>query len=74
MFVAFLSKYVDCLVRHCNQKRSVERVNKARAKVNKEVGRFVRQNGGIVVRHRELEGASNEFLGEERHRDRYVVS
>lgn len=42
--------------------RSVQRVNKARVKVNKEVGRFVKKNGGVAVRHRDLEGASGEFL------------
>lgn len=39
--------------------RLVDMVNKARAK---EVGRFVKRNGGIVVRHRDLEGASSDFL------------
>lgn len=33
---------------------SVKKVDKARVKVNK-VGRFVTRNGGLVVRHRELE-------------------
>ncbi|XP_040274498.1 olfactory receptor 1468-like [Bufo bufo] len=42
--------------------RSVDRLNKARAKLNREVGRFVRRHGGIVVRHRELEAASPQFL------------
>lgn len=42
--------------------RSVERVNKARVKVNQEVGRFVKRNGGIVVRHKELEGSEMEFV------------
>ncbi|XP_040267777.1 uncharacterized protein LOC120982000 [Bufo bufo] len=42
--------------------RSVDRINKARAKLNKEVGRFVRRQGGFVVRHRELEVASPQFL------------
>ncbi|XP_069832586.1 uncharacterized protein [Dendropsophus ebraccatus] len=42
--------------------RSVEWINRARAKLNKEVGRFVRRNGGIVVRHRDLEGASPELM------------
>ncbi|XP_056407256.1 uncharacterized protein LOC130298351 isoform X2 [Hyla sarda] len=42
--------------------RSVDRLNKARVKLNKEVGRFVRRNGGIVVRHTDLEGEPWEFL------------
>ncbi|XP_044124486.1 uncharacterized protein LOC122919488 [Bufo gargarizans] len=42
--------------------RSVDRINKARAKLNKEVGRFVRRQGGLVVRHQELEAASAQFL------------
>lgn len=35
--------------------RSVDRLNKTRIKVNKRVGQFVIRNGGLVVRHRELE-------------------
>lgn len=35
--------------------RSVDKLNKARSKVNKEVGRFIARNGGVVVRHFELE-------------------
>lgn len=35
--------------------RSMASINKTRIRVNKVVGRFVRQNGGIVIRHRELE-------------------
>ncbi|XP_056392599.1 uncharacterized protein LOC130285272 [Hyla sarda] len=43
--------------------RSVASLNRARAKVNRVVGRFVARNGGLAVRHRELEVASSEFLG-----------
>lgn len=42
--------------------RSVDCINRARAKVNKEVGSFVKRQGGIVVRHRELEKPSEDFL------------
>lgn len=42
--------------------RSVDCINRARAKVNKEVGSFVKRHGGIVVRHKELEKPSEEFL------------
>lgn len=35
--------------------RSVPRINKARIKVNKAIGKFVVNNGGLVVRHTELE-------------------
>ncbi|XP_072284117.1 uncharacterized protein [Pyxicephalus adspersus] len=42
--------------------RSVEKINKARIKVNKEVGRFVVRNGGIVIRHRELEEETRKYL------------
>lgn len=35
--------------------RSVQGLNRARVKLNKAVGRFVARNGGIVVRHRDLE-------------------
>lgn len=34
--------------------RSVVRINKARIRVNKVVGRFLVQQGGMVIRHREL--------------------
>lgn len=44
------------------QARSVERVNKARVKVNKEVGHFVKWNGGVVVRHCDFEECPDEFL------------
>lgn len=40
-------------------------VSKARAKVNKEVGRFMKKNGGIEVRHKELEQALREFFLED---------
>lgn len=35
--------------------RSVERLNKARIRINKVVGRFLVKQGGLVIRHRELE-------------------
>lgn len=35
--------------------RSWEKLNKSRIKVNKEVGKFISRNGGIVIRHWELE-------------------
>lgn len=41
--------------------RSVSRVNKARIKLNREVGRFVARLGGIVIRHRELEDQSVRY-------------
>lgn len=34
---------------------SIASINKTRIRVNKVVGKFVVQNGGIVIRHRELE-------------------
>ncbi|XP_044141387.1 uncharacterized protein LOC122931380 [Bufo gargarizans] len=46
---------------HWREARSVERLNKARIKVNRAVGRFVARNGGIVVRHRELEPGVGAF-------------
>lgn len=42
--------------------RSVDCINRARAKVNKEVGSFVKRHGGMVIRHRELEKPSDDFL------------
>ncbi|XP_056409990.1 uncharacterized protein LOC130338806 [Hyla sarda] len=42
--------------------RSVIRLNKARAKVNRVVSRFMARNGGLVVRHRELESPSWDFM------------
>lgn len=44
------------------QARSVDRVNKARVKINKEVGCFVKKNGGVVVQHRDFEESPGEFL------------
>lgn len=42
--------------------RSVHGMNRARVKLNKAVGRFVARNGGIVVRHRELEEWDDTLL------------
>lgn len=42
--------------------RSVDRINKARVKVNKEVGRFFVRNGGLVIRHLDLESETWRFL------------
>ncbi|KAM4045532.1 uncharacterized protein ACNLHF_009390 [Anomaloglossus baeobatrachus] len=41
--------------------RSVDKVNKARAQVNRVVALFMTRNGGLVVRHRELEPATWQF-------------
>ncbi|XP_068102961.1 pneumococcal serine-rich repeat protein-like [Hyperolius riggenbachi] len=35
--------------------RSVQKINKARVKLNKEVSKYVIRNGGLAIRHRELE-------------------
>lgn len=45
--------------------RSVERVNWAQGWVNKEVGRFVKRNGGLVVRHRDLKVPSADLLADD---------
>lgn len=42
--------------------RSVERVNKARKKVNRDVSRFVVKNGGLAIRHLELEVDTWRYL------------
>ncbi|XP_075715673.1 uncharacterized protein LOC142750560 [Rhinoderma darwinii] len=47
--------------KHWRLARSVERVNKARIKVNRAVSRFVAKNGGICVRHRDLESGVGNF-------------
>lgn len=44
------------------QVRSVPGINKARAKLNRSVGKFVVRNGGVVVRHKELEVADQELM------------
>ncbi|KAM3928083.1 uncharacterized protein RB166_006211 [Leptodactylus fuscus] len=41
--------------------RSVERLNKARIKVNRAIGRFMARNGQVVVRHLELEKGEGAF-------------
>lgn len=40
----------------------VNKVDKACVKVNKEVGKFVTRNGGIIIRHRELEGNTWRYI------------
>lgn len=40
----------------------VAKLNKARVKVTKEVGRFIARNGGVVVRHREQEVDTWRYL------------
>lgn len=42
--------------------RSVSGLNKARAKLNRSVGRFIARNGGVVVRHRDLEVVDGSLL------------
>lgn len=42
--------------------RSAAGINRARAKANKVIGRFVQRNGGVVVRHRELEKVDTDLL------------
>ncbi|XP_066441042.1 uncharacterized protein [Eleutherodactylus coqui] len=45
--------------------RSVRGIDKARIKVNREVSRFVVRNGGVAVRHIDLEkGAGNYWRGD----------
>lgn len=42
--------------------RSVPGLNRARAKLNRAIGKFVARNGGLVVRHRELEEVDPDLL------------
>ena len=42
--------------------RSVSRINRARRKINRDVGRFMARNGGLVVRHMELEEETWGYL------------
>ncbi|XP_069800969.1 uncharacterized protein [Dendropsophus ebraccatus] len=44
------------------QARSVDKLNRARGRINREVSRFVARNGGVVVRHRELEVPAWGFM------------
>lgn len=37
-------------------------MNRARVKLNKAVGRFIARNGGIVVRHKDLEELDDALL------------
>lgn len=41
---------------------SDKKVDRARVKVNKEVSRFVMRNGGVTIRHRELEVDTWRYL------------
>lgn len=42
--------------------RSVSGLNRARAKLNRAIGRFIARNGGVVVRHKELEELDSSLL------------
>lgn len=42
--------------------RSVEGVNRAHKKINREVSKFVVNNGGLAVRHLELEFETWRYL------------
>lgn len=44
------------------QARSPQGINKARAKLDKVVGRFFFSNGGVVVHHRDLEVVDDGLL------------
>lgn len=46
--------------------RSAQGLNKARAKLNRAVGKFIARNGGIVVRHRDLEVVDASLFWEDR--------
>lgn len=35
--------------------RSLAGINRARVKLNRSIGQFIARNGGLVIRHRELE-------------------
>lgn len=62
-FPALLVVWSDMVARTSwRMARSVARLNKARIKLNKEVGRFVCRNGGLVVRHLELEVDTWRYL------------
>ncbi|KAM3929169.1 uncharacterized protein RB166_006958 [Leptodactylus fuscus] len=41
--------------------RSVVKLNKARIKVNRAIGSFMAKNGGVVVRHTDLESGEGSF-------------
>ncbi|XP_056397708.1 uncharacterized protein LOC130293230 [Hyla sarda] len=42
--------------------RNAEAIERSRRLVNSRMARFVRQKGGVVVRHRELEGDNRRFM------------
>ncbi|CAJ0940127.1 unnamed protein product [Ranitomeya imitator] len=53
----------DIVPRRCwRHARSADKVNKARIKVNRAVAKFVVKNGGLFVRHLELEQGGVDFL------------
>lgn len=45
--------------------RSPRGINKARAKLNRAVGKFIARNGGIVVRHKDLEEVDEDLMWED---------
>lgn len=48
------------------QARSVQGINWARSKVNTVIGKFVARNGGLVVRHQEVENMNDGLLWTDR--------
>lgn len=61
-FPGVIIVWSDIVARHTwRHARSVERLNKARIKANREIGRFVSRLGGVVVRHWDLEDLSIRY-------------
>lgn len=67
--VTVWSDIVPCKV--WREARVLEKINRAKIKVNRALGRFMAQNGAMAVRHRNLEAGTGEFwLGDGVHLNR----
>lgn len=62
LYLALATVWSDIVPRKVwREARDVEKINKARVKVNRALGRFVARNGAVAVRHRDLETGTGDF-------------
>ncbi|XP_044151085.1 uncharacterized protein LOC122939149 isoform X4 [Bufo gargarizans] len=62
LFPSVVTVWSDIVPRKVwREARSVERLNKARIKLNRVIGRFCAKHGAVVVRHPELEAGTGGF-------------
>lgn len=62
LFPGIITVWSDIVPRRFwREARSADRINKARIRINRTVGRFMARNGAVVVRHRDLENGVGAF-------------